>query len=181
MLCRQWTAPSWPVGRTPPIGSSGRTTLQFQDVTATTDGQALFDIVVDYTYALNTLDNYDYERLVIERTTTKEPFRATYESRHATLPCHQKSFVQRRKQAYCRNLVSLFLEHNGILYRPDGTKRLADNTLVALTLMIAESRTEEKDVMVKVVVNLINQRNERGFFTFHPKLENLSYKTWKCL
>jgi hypothetical protein len=47
-----------------------------------------------------------------------------------------------------------------ILYRPDGTKRLADNTLAALTLMIAESRTEEKDVMVKVVVNLINQRNE---------------------
>ena len=46
------------------------------------------------------------------------------------------------------------------VYRPDGTKRLADNTLVALTLMIAESRTEEKDVMVKVVVNLINQRNE---------------------
>ena len=49
--------------------------------------------------------------------------------------------------------------NNGILYRPDGTKRLADNTLVALTLMIAESKTEEKDVMVKVVVNLINQRN----------------------
>ena len=34
------------------------------------------------------------------------------------------------------------------------------NTLVALTLMIAESRTEEKDVMVKVVVNLINQENQ---------------------
>ena len=32
-------------------------------------------------------------------------------------------------------------------------------TVVALTLMIAESRTEEKDVMVKVVVNLINQNN----------------------
>ena len=38
-------------------------------------------------------------------------------------------------------------------------KRIADNTLVALTLMIAESRTEEKDVMVKVVVNLINKEN----------------------
>ena len=48
---------------------------------------------------------------------------------------------------------------NGILYREDGSKRIADNTLVALTLMIAESRTEEKDVMVKVVVNLINKRN----------------------
>ena len=53
-----------------------------------------------------------------------------------------------------------FLNNNGVLYREDGSKRIADNTLVALTLMIAESRTEEKDVMVKVVVNLINQRNE---------------------
>ena len=52
-----------------------------------------------------------------------------------------------------------FMEKNGILYREDGSKRIADNTLVALTLMIAESRTEEKDIMVKVVVNLINQKN----------------------
>ena len=52
-----------------------------------------------------------------------------------------------------------FMEKNDILYREDGEKRIADNTLVALTLMIAESRTEEKDIMVKVVVNLINQKN----------------------
>lgn len=52
-----------------------------------------------------------------------------------------------------------FMNNNGVLYRPDGTKRIADNTLVALTLMIAESKTEEKDIMVKVVVNLINQAN----------------------
>ena len=52
-----------------------------------------------------------------------------------------------------------FMEKNGILYGEDGRKRIADNTLVALTLMIAESRTEEKDVMVKVVVNLINKNN----------------------
>ena len=52
-----------------------------------------------------------------------------------------------------------FMAGNGILYNPDGMKRIADNTLVALTLMIAESRTEEKDVMVKVVVNLINRNN----------------------
>ena len=44
-----------------------------------------------------------------------------------------------------------FMERNGILYGENGRKRIADNTLVALTLMIAESRTEEKDVMVKVV------------------------------
>lgn len=52
-----------------------------------------------------------------------------------------------------------FLNNNHVLYAEDGHKRIADNTLVALTLMIAESRTEEKDVMVKVVVNLINKEN----------------------
>lgn len=52
-----------------------------------------------------------------------------------------------------------FMAGNGILYNPDGSKRIPDNTLVALTLMIAESRTEEKDIMVKVVVNLINKNN----------------------
>ena len=53
-----------------------------------------------------------------------------------------------------------FLNNNHALYAEDGHKRIADNTLVALTLMIAESRTEEKDVMVKVVVNLINKENQ---------------------
>lgn len=53
-----------------------------------------------------------------------------------------------------------FMEKNSILYAENGHKRIADNTLVALTLMIAESRTEEKDVMVKVVVNLINKDNQ---------------------
>ena len=52
-----------------------------------------------------------------------------------------------------------FLENNGILYRKDGTRLLDNNTLVALTLMIAESNVEEKDIMIKVVVNLINHNN----------------------
>ena len=47
----------------------------------------------------------------------------------------------------------------GILYRADGTKRISDASLVALTLMIAESHTDEMDTMIKVVVSLINQRN----------------------
>ena len=52
-----------------------------------------------------------------------------------------------------------FMNNNGILYDENGGKRIADNTLVALTLMIAESRTDENDIMVKVVVNLINKDN----------------------
>jgi len=52
-----------------------------------------------------------------------------------------------------------FLEKNDVLYRSDGSKRIADNALVALTLMIAESKPEEKEMMIKVVVNLINLKN----------------------
>jgi prophage maintenance system killer protein len=56
-------------------------------------------------------------------------------------------------------LFIYFLNANNILYRADGSKRLADNTLVALTLLIAESKPDEKDTIVKVVVNLINRCN----------------------
>ena len=48
---------------------------------------------------------------------------------------------------------------SGFFTVQDGGKRIGDNALVALTLMIAESRPEEKDVIIKVVVNLINRNN----------------------
>jgi len=40
-----------------------------------------------------------------------------------------------------------------------GEKRIADNALVAFTLLIAESRPDEREIMVKVVINLINGKN----------------------
>jgi prophage maintenance system killer protein len=52
-----------------------------------------------------------------------------------------------------------FLEKNRVLYKQDGARKIADNALVALTLMIAESKPDEKEMMVRVVVNLINNNN----------------------
>jgi len=191
------------------VGVIGRT-IQNQPVLSTDETTALFDVVTDYTYALDTLDDYDYERLLINKTTKEEPFHATYENAMeainglrekfggSTLFGNEKddSFKSSIGQIYqtfggeelypsveekaamllylvtknhsfsdgnkriAATLFLWFMNNNGVLYRKDGSKRLADNTLVALTLMIAESRTEEKDVMVKVVVNLINQQNE---------------------
>lgn len=184
-------------------------TIQQQPAKSTDESNALFDVVVDYTYALDTLDNYDYQRLYIARITKEEPFHATYENAmHEIDLLRQKfggsvlfgnekdeSFKSSIGQIYqtfggaelypsveekaamllylvtknhsfsdgnkriAATLFLWFMNNNGILYRPDGSKRIADNTLVALTLMIAESKTEEKDIMVKVVVNLINQAN----------------------
>lgn len=73
-----------------------------------------------------------------------------------TVKNHSFSDGNKRIAAF---LFFWFLENNRILYRADGSRLLDNNTLVALTLMIAESRTEEKDVMTKVVVNLINKNN----------------------
>ena len=52
-----------------------------------------------------------------------------------------------------------FPDRNGCLYHPNGAWRVADNALVALTLLIAESRPEDKDTLVVLVVNLINGDN----------------------
>jgi len=190
------------------VGMIGRT-IQSQPVLSTDETNALFEVVTDYSYALDTLDNYDYERLTIDKTTKQEKFHATYDNAMeeinrlrdkfggSALFGNEKddSFKSSIGQIYqtfggdelypsveekaamllylvtknhsfsdgnkriAATLFLWFLNNNGILYREDGSKRLADNTLVALTLMIAESKTEEKDVMVKVVVNLINQKN----------------------
>jgi hypothetical protein len=69
------------------------------------------------------------------------------------------SFVDGNKRIVAA-LFLWFLEKNDALYSTDGSKRIADNALVAMTLLIAESRPEEKDVLTRVVVNLINRRNQ---------------------
>jgi Fic family protein len=56
-------------------------------------------------------------------------------------------------------LFITFLAGNNALYRSDGSKRIADNALVALTLLIAESRPQDKETIVQVVVSLINRAN----------------------
>ena len=48
-----------------------------------------------------------------------------------------------------------FLDRNGILFGVHGEKLLDDHTLVALTIMIAESRPEEKEMMINVIMNCI--------------------------
>lgn len=172
--------------------------------------QDIVNIVQDYTYALDTLDNYDYQRLSINNTTKQTNFVIRYEKAKEIIATlkekfsgsdlfgHEKdnSFQSSIGQIYqtfsgielypsveekaamllylivknhsfsdgnkriAAALFLWFLNAHNILYNKDRTKRIADNALVALTLMIAESRPEEKDIIVKVVVNLINKDNQ---------------------
>lgn len=56
-------------------------------------------------------------------------------------------------------LFVYFLDLNNKLLNEFGNKRIGDNALVAITIMIAESKSDEKDMMTKLVVNLINNKN----------------------
>ncbi len=177
-------------------------TIQSQPELSNTDNQELIRVVTDYTYALDTLDRYDYEQLTIEGITPETKFIAIYDNAMLAIKHLKEKFSESRwfgnekddsfkssigqiyqtfggeelypsveeKAAMLLYLVTKnhsfsdgnkriaatlflwFMQNNGILYNANGTKRISDGTLVALTLMIAESRTEEKDVMVKVVV-----------------------------
>lgn len=181
-----------------------------QDKVTTDEYSGLFNVISDYVYALDTLDQYDYQSLSILKTTKDEPFRATYDNAMEAINALKekfggsKWFANEKDDSFKSSIGQIyqtfggeelypsveekaamllylvvknhsfsdgnkriaamlflwFLNNNRVLYAEDGHKRIADNTLVALTLMIAESRTEEKDVMVKVVVNLINKENQ---------------------
>ena len=184
--------------------------IVLQDKVTTDEYSGLFNVISDYVYALDTLDQYDYQSLSISKTTKEEPFRATYDNAMEVINALKekfggsKWFANEKDDSFKSSIGQIyqtfggeelypsveekaamllylvvknhsfsdgnkriaamlflwFLNNNRVLYAKDGHKRIADNTLVALSLMIAESRTEEKDVMVKVVVNLINKENQ---------------------
>lgn len=184
--------------------------IVLQDNVTTDEYSGLFNVISNYVYALDTLDQYDYQSLSISKTTKEEPFRATYDNAMEVINALKekfggsKWFANEKDDSFKSSIGQIyqtfggeelypsveekaamllylvvknhsfsdgnkriaamlflwFLNNNRVLYAKDGHKRIADNTLVALTLMIAESRTEEKDVMVKVVVNLINKENQ---------------------
>ena len=169
----------------------------------------LLKIISDYAYALDILDQYDYQSLEIKNTSGKEKYQLTYEEAvnqimltkkahgNSDLFGHEKDdsfrssvatiyqtfggvdlypsieekaanllyFITKNHSFSDGNkriaafLFLFFLERNGILFDSEGNKRIADNTLVALTLMIAVSKPDEKDTMTKVIVNLINKNN----------------------
>ena len=68
------------------------------------------------------------------------------------------SFVDGNKRIGAA-LFLWFMEKNGMLYRLDGAKRVADNALVAITLMIAESAPDQREILTRIIVELINERN----------------------
>lgn len=173
------------------------------------ESRGLLKIISDYAYALDILDQYDYQKLEITGTSGKETYQLTYEEailqiERVKLVYGNNELFGREKDDSFRSSISTiyqtfngvdlypsveekaanllyfvtknhsftdgnkriaaflflyFMEKNGILFDEFQNKRIADNALVALTLMIAVSSPDEKGTMTKVIVNLINKRN----------------------
>jgi len=182
--------------------------LKFKELSSD-ESEGLIKIISDYAYALDVLDQYDYQSLKIRATSGKEIYQLTYNEAIKQIELAKKFygnsdlFGNEKDESFKSSLATIyqtfdgndlypsveekaanllyfitknhsftdgnkriaaflflyFMERNGILYDQNGLKRIADNALVALTLMIAVSKSEEKEVMVKVAVNLINKEN----------------------
>ncbi|MBK7377546.1 MAG: virulence RhuM family protein [Ignavibacteriales bacterium] len=169
----------------------------------------ILNVILDYTYALDILDQYDNKKLEIGEVEKEEEYKITYkdavnilkelkkkfggsdlfgkekdESFRSTigtlyitfnkkelypsieekaamllyLTIKNHSFIDGNKRIAAA-LFLMYLDKNKYLYGKNGEKRIADNALVALCLMIAASNPKEMDTIVKVVINLINRNN----------------------
>jgi len=176
---------------------------------STSESEGLLRVIGDFSYALDTLDRYDYGKLDLTHISDQTAKRISYEEAKSAIKTMQgklsdsilfgrekdnsfsssldticqtfdgkdlypsieekaahllyfivknHSFVDGNKRIAAA-IFTWFLDRNGLLYKSDGTKRIADNALVALTLMIAMSDPKEKDVITKIIVNLINKDN----------------------
>ena len=178
---------------------------------STIEAKGIIEIIEQYAYALELLDQYDHQNLSINIPNEKETDikKLTYENAIHQIKIWRKFqktgnlFGNEKDQSFKSSLKTIYQTFEGIDLYPsieekaanllyfivknhsfsDGNKRIAaglfvyflninnkllnnyglkrigDNALVAITIMIAESKSEEKNTMAKLVVNLINSNN----------------------
>jgi len=169
--------------------------------------KGIFEVLSEFSTALDILDDYDHQRLSLSDTPIQATFRISFEEAKFAVNELKKRFGgsslfgNEKDQSFKGSISAIdqtfdgielyrsleekaahllyfvvknhsfsdgnkriaawlfiwYLEKNKNLYLPDGSKRISENALVALTLLIAESKPEEKEMMINVVVNLINR------------------------
>ena len=173
------------------------------------DFQGILNVITDYTYALDILDQYDHKNIktikgkrkgsykinysdaldLVKRLQNKfggsslfgvekdNSFQSTLANIYQTfdgkelypsleekaanllyLAIKNHSFIDGNKRI-AASVFLMYMTKNNFLYRKNGEKRIPDNALVALCLMIAESNPKEKETITKVIISLINKKN----------------------
>jgi prophage maintenance system killer protein len=178
-----------------------------QSLSSDDQTKGIFEVLSEFSTALDILDDYDHQRLGLSDTPIQATFRISYkEAKHAVDELKKRFggsslFGNEKDQSFRGSISAIdqtfdgeelyrsleekaahllyfvvknhsfsdgnkriaawlfiwYLEKNKSLYYSDGTKRINESALVALTLLIAESKSEEKEMMINVIVNLINR------------------------
>jgi len=169
------------------------------------EARGIAQVIAEYSRALDILDDFDHERLLIPQGTKNASYQLTYEEARKIIetmraqfkasdlmgrekdqgfkssistiyqtfegkdlyPTTQEkaahllyfvaknhSFVDGNKRI-AAGLFVCYMQKNNLLHRPDKAKRIDDNALVALTLMVAASKPAEKEMMIRVILNLL--------------------------
>ena len=140
------------------------------------DLKEVFSVVQKYTQALELLDNYDHQRITKPDIIKKAVYQLTYEECReliASMSFGEDAYPSIQEKAAnllyfivkdhpfidgCKRIAAsiflYFLNQNNLLFR-DGKKIISDSTLVAITLLLAESKPEEKEIMVNVIMNFL--------------------------
>lgn len=178
-----------------------------QTLSSDNQTKGIFEVLAEYSTALDILDDYDHQRLSLPETPIQATFRISYKEAKFAVDELKKRFGgsslfgNEKDQSFKSSIAAIdqtfdgkelyrsleekaahllyfvvknhsfsdgnkriaawlfvwYLEKNKSLNYLDGRKRINENALVALTLLIAESKPEEKEMMINVVVNLINR------------------------
>lgn len=170
-----------------------------------TETKGIIKVITEYSRALEILDDFDHQHLIVPKGTRRLKFKLTYDAAHDIITAMKQKFKDselvglekdksllsslgalyqcfdgkelyptvEEKAAHLLYFVTknhsfvngnkriaallfiYFLEQNGLLFQPQGNRRIDDAALVALTLMIAASKPQERDVMIRIILNLL--------------------------
>lgn len=129
------------------------------------DSRQVLSVIEKYNTALDLLDSYDHQNMKRPKG-NEATYVLTYEECMKVIESmkfgtESELFGKEKDDSFkgsignkriAATMFLYFLDKNNALFE-DGKKTIEDSTLVALTIMIAESRPEEKEMMISVVMN----------------------------
>ena len=148
------------------------------------DAKEVFDVIQKYTQALELLDDYDHQVVQKPKLSNKDSYQLSYNEKSKGAlegiigSVYQTAFgedIYPSNQEKAANLLYFivkdhpfidgckriaasiflyFLNKNNLLFKGE-EKIISDSTLVAITLLLAESKPEEKEIMINVIMNFL--------------------------
>ncbi len=147
------------------VGMLGRT-IQNQPLLSNDETNALFNVVTDYSYALDTLDSYDYQRLSIAKTTKDEPFHASYENTMQAIMSLKERFGEsalfgnEKDDSFKSSIGQIYQTFDGVELYPSVEEKAA-----MLLYLVTKNHSFSDGNKRIAALNLVRSSSSRSRFT----------------